>query len=222
MNARKGILVVISGFSGAGKGTIVKRLMEKYKDDYALSVSATTRQPREGEQDGIHYFFVTVERFEEMIRQDELIEHACYVGNYYGTPKAYVTEQLEAGRSVILEIEMQGALQIKELFPDTRLLFVTAPSAEILKDRLVNRGTEAADVIDARLGRAVEETGYMPQYDYLIVNDDLEETVDNVHRVILCECSGEASAVSDMSIRANTDFICQIESELKGFLKGDK
>lgn len=221
MSAEKGILVVLSGFSGAGKGTIMKSLMEKYKDEYALSISATTRSPREGEEDGVHYFFVTRNRFEEMIAQDELIEHACYVGNYYGTPKAYVEEQLSAGRSVILEIELQGALQIRQKFPDTRLLFVTAPSADILKERLTGRGTETAEVIADRLSRAYEESEYIPQYDYLIVNDDLERAVEKVHEVISAECKGDTAGILDRRVSNNRDFISNIRQELLIFSKGE-
>ena len=143
----KGILIVVSGFSGSGKGTIMKELLKQY-DNYALSISATTRNPRPGEEDGREYFFKTVEDFEKMIAKEELIEYARYVDNYYGTPRAYVEEQLEAGKDVILEIEIQGALKVKEKFPDTLLLFVTPPSAEELKSRLVGRGTETMDVIE--------------------------------------------------------------------------
>lgn len=124
----RGILIVVSGFSGSGKGTIMNEIMRKY-DNYALSVSATTRNPRPGETDGKEYFFKTVEEFEKMIAKDELIEYARYVDNYYGTPRAYVEEQLDAGKDVILEIEIQGALKVKEKFPDTLLLFVTPPTA---------------------------------------------------------------------------------------------
>ena len=128
--SRKGVLAVVSGFSGAGKGTLMKALLSEHADQYALSISATTRGPREGEVDGREYFFKTKDQFEQMIAEDALIEHACYVGNYYGTPKSYVMEQLEAGKNVILEIEIQGALKgVKERFPDTLLLFVTPPSA---------------------------------------------------------------------------------------------
>ena len=144
MNER-GILIVVSGFSGAGKGTLMKRLLEKYEERYALSVSATTRQPREGERDGIEYFFKTKEEFEKMIAKEELIEYARYVENYYGTPRAYVEQMLEAGKDVILEIEIQGALKVKKAFPDTLLLFVVPPSAEELKHRLVGRGTESME-----------------------------------------------------------------------------
>ncbi len=147
----RGILVVVSGFSGAGKGTLMKRLLEKY-DDYALSISVTTRPPREGEQDGREYFFRTHEEFERLIREDALIEYAQYVGNYYGTPQAYVEEQLGSGRDVILEIEIQGALKVKEKLADTLLLFVTPPSAQELKKRLEIRGTETPESVRSRLG----------------------------------------------------------------------
>ncbi len=185
-NQDKGILIVVSGFSGAGKGTLMKKLLENY-DNYALSVSATTRAPRQGETHGKEYFFKTVEEFEKMIAQDELIEYAKYVDNYYGTPESYVTDQLEAGRDVILEIEIQGALKVKEKYPDTLLLFVTPPSAEELKARLVGRGTESMEVIEARMRRAIEEAQYMDSYDYLIVNDDLDVCMEDMHQVIQAE-----------------------------------
>ena len=152
----KGVLLVISGFAGTGKGTLVKALLDRY-DNYALSVSATTRQPREGEQEGVHYFYKTKEEFQKMIEQGELVEYAQYVGNYYGTPKAYVEEQLQKGKDVILEIEIQGALKIKERFPDTLLLFLLPPDADTLEARLKGRGSETEDVIAQRLARAVEE-----------------------------------------------------------------
>ena len=164
----KGILVVVSGFSGSGKGTVMKRLMEKY-DNYALSVSVTTRNPRPGEKDGEAYFFRTKEEFEQLIREDGLIEYAQYVENYYGTPRKYVEEQLSAGKDVILEIEIQGAMKIREKFPDTLLVFVCPPSMEELKNRLVGRGTETLDVINGRLRRAVEESRGMDKYDYLMI-----------------------------------------------------
>ena len=187
MQKNKGILIVLSGFSGSGKGTIMKELMKKYADHYALSISATTRQPRTGETDGVEYFFKTREEFEQMIADEELIEYAQYVENYYGTPKAYVEEQLNAGKDVILEIEIQGALKVKEKFPDTLLMFVTPPSAEELKNRLVGRGTEAMEVIESRLSRAVEEAQGIEEYDYLVINDDLEECVEEVHSIITNE-----------------------------------
>ena len=147
----KGILIVVSGFSGAGKGTIMRALLDKYEETYALSVSATTRDPRPGEVEGREYFF---EEFEKMIAKEDLIEYAKYVDNYYGTPRTYVEEQLERGRDVILEIEIQGALKVKEKFPETLLLFVTPPSAAELKRRLEGRGTETPEVIASRMKRA--------------------------------------------------------------------
>ncbi|MBQ8279453.1 MAG: guanylate kinase [Roseburia sp.] len=183
----RGILLVLSGFSGSGKGTVVKEVMKKYSDKYALSISATSRQPRPGETDGIEYFFKTREEFEEMIAKDELVEYAQYVSNYYGTPKAYVEEQLAAGKDVILEIEIQGALKIKKKFPETLLLFMTPPSADELKDRLVGRGTETMEVIESRLSRAVEEAQGIEAYDYLIVNDNLEECVERFHNIVTNE-----------------------------------
>lgn len=179
----KGILTVISGFSGAGKGTLMKRLTRDY-DNYALSVSMTTRAPREGERDGIEYFFVDADAFQERIRQGKMLEYACYCGNYYGTPRDYVQEQLEAGKDVILEIEIQGALQIRKLVPDCLLLFVTPPSAEELKRRLESRGSETPEVIAQRLARAVEESEGIEAYDYIVINDDLEECVRQIHSMV--------------------------------------
>lgn len=180
----KGILIVVSGFSGAGKGTIMRALLDKYEEKYALSVSATTRDPRPGEVEGREYFFRTVEEFEKMIAKEDLIEYAKYVDNYYGTPRTYVEEQLERGRDVILEIEIQGALKVKEKFPETLLLFVTPPSAAELKRRLEGRGTETPEVIASRMKRAREEAEYMDRYDYLIINDDLNECVEEMHQII--------------------------------------
>ena len=200
----KGILTVLSGFSGAGKGTAMKRLMEKY-DDYALSISATTRNPREGEVDGREYFFKATEEFEKMIAQDELIEYARYVNHYYGTPRSYVEEQLENGKDVILEIEIQGALKVKEKFPDTLLVFITPPSAKELRRRLIGRGTESREVIEQRLARAKEEAEGIDDYDCLIVNDDLESCVDELHLVIQNE---------KKKVARNGEFISKIRKEL--------
>ncbi|MCQ2523888.1 MAG: guanylate kinase [Lachnospiraceae bacterium] len=196
----KGILVVISGFSGAGKGTLVKRLLCDC-DDYALSVSMTTRGMREGEVDGRDYFFVTKDAFEDAIKNDMLVEHASYCGNYYGTPKAYVDKMLSEGKCVILEIEVQGAMQIKEKFPDTLLLFVTPPSIKILENRLRGRGTETEEVIAKRLRQAMDEAKLMEKYEYLIINDDLDECVKQTDEIIhaaLFEASRNADFISDM------------------------
>lgn len=208
---RQGLLVVVSGFSGAGKGTAMKRLLEKY-DTYALSVSATTRAPREGELDGREYFFKTVEEFQDMIAKDELVEYAQYVSNYYGTPKAYVEEQLASGRNVILEIEIQGALKIKEKFPDAVLMFIVPPSAQVLKERLVGRGTESLDVIEARLKRATEEAEGVEAYDYVVVNDDLEVCVEEINEIIKSE---------QKKVAKNLTLINNIRNELKRFAEGE-
>ena len=179
----QGILVVVSGFSGAGKGTLMKELLKRY-DNYALSISATTRAPREGETDGKEYFFVTKEQFEKMRDERKLVEYAQYVINYYGTPKEYVEQKMAEGKDVILEIEIQGALKVKKRFPDALLLFVTPPSAEELRRRLVGRGTETLEVINARLARAAEEASGMEAYDYLLINDDLDRCVEEMHQLI--------------------------------------
>ena len=217
----KGKLVVISGFSGAGKGTLMKALMKEYGDSYALSVSATTRKPRPGEMDGVDYFFVTRDKFEQMIAEDALIEYAQYVGNYYGTPKEYVQQQLDLGKNVILEIEIQGALKIKEKFPDTVLMFVTAPDANELKNRLVGRGTETPEVIAARLSRACEESMGMEKYDYLVINDTIENGISLIDRLICDERSGNKENNRAHRVSANIDFINKMREELSGFSKGE-
>ena len=180
----KGILVVVSGFSGAGKGTLVRKLMEKY-DNYSLSVSMTTRDKREGEEDGVHYFFVDHRKFEQTIANDGLLEYASYCGNYYGTPREYVEKQIEQGKDVILEIEVQGALQIKKKFPNTLLLFVTPPSGDELINRLRARNTETEEEILRRVQRADEEAEWIQKYDYLVINDKLDECVDSLHNIIV-------------------------------------
>ncbi len=213
METQTGILTVVSGFSGSGKGTLMKRLLEKYPDNYALSISATTRDPRPGEVDGREYFFRTAEEFKQMIAEDELLEYACYVNNYYGTPKAYVQEQLRCGKDVILEIEMQGALKIKEKYPDTVLMFVTPPSFEELERRLVGRGTETAEVVRERLCRAGEECAGVEAYDYLIINDELETCVEQVHSILLNEHT---------RILRNETFINKMKTELAKYAKGEQ
>ena len=184
-NMRKGILLILSGFAGSGKGTIVKELISRY-DNYALSVSATTRTPRPGEVDGREYFFKTREEFEKMIAEDEFLEHAEYVGNYYGTPRRYVDDMLNGGKDVILEIEMQGALLVKEKCPDAVLMFVMPPSAGEVYNRLKKRGTESEEVIMKRMRRGAEESKGIWKYDFLIINDDLEECIEEVHNTVRC------------------------------------
>lgn len=209
---REGILVVVSGFSGAGKGTLMKQLLQTY-DNYALSISMTTRQPREGEVDGREYFFSTKEKFEENIRRDGFVEYASYCGNYYGTPKEYVDAQLSAGNDVILEIEIQGALKIKEKFPTALLLFVMPPTVAELEKRLVGRGTETPEVIAKRLARAGEEADGIESYDYIIINDDLEACTKELHSII--------SAAHNAPYR-NKEFIETMRQDLKGLMKGEK
>ena len=201
---------MVSGFSGSGKGTIMKELMKKYAVSYALSISATTRNPRPGETDGVEYFFRTKEQFEQMIKEDALIEYAQYVENYYGTPRSYVEEQLQAGRNVILEIEIQGAMKVKKKIPEALLVFVTPPTVEELERRLRDRGTETAQVIADRLARAGEEAKGMDQYDYILVNDTVEECVDHLHQIIVSEHSRASR---------NTEFIADIQEQTRAFQK---
>lgn len=185
----------------------MKRLLEKY-DDCALSISVTTRKPREGEVDGRDYFFRTKEEVEAMIEADELLEYAQYVENYYGTPRSYVEEMLSKGKNVILEIEIQGAMKIKEKIPDTVLIFVTPPTIQELKDRLVGRGTETQEVIESRLKRASEEAEGIESYDYLLVNDVVEDCVDELHEIILSE---------HRRASRNEEFIRTIQKESREF-----
>ena len=202
---QQGILAVVSGFSGAGKGTIMKALMNKY-DNYALSISATTRNPREGEVHGREYFFLTTEQFEDMIEKDQFIEYAQYVKNYYGTPRSYVEEKMAEGKDVILEIEIQGALKVKEKFPETLLVFVVPPTADDLKNRLVGRGTETPEVIEERMKRALEESEEMDSYDYILVKDTVDKAVDDLHHLIQSQ---------HMLARCNAERIGKMKEELK-------
>lgn len=208
---RQGILIVVSGFSGAGKGTIMRELLKRY-EQYALSVSATTRAPREGEEEGKDYFFKTREAFERMIADDELVEYACYVNHYYGTPRAYVEEMLSRGRDVILEIEIQGARKIRKQFPEAVLLFVTTRNAQVLKERLTKRGTESPEVIGQRLRRAAQESEGIEEYDYLVVNDELEVCVEEIHAIIESE---------HRRIRYNMELVNKVREELKRFSEGE-
>lgn len=219
--SEKGILVIISGFSGAGKGTLVNKLMTDYKDEYALSISATTRAPRQGEQEGVHYFYKSREEFESMIAADELLEYAMYVDNYYGTPKKYVLDRMNEGKNVLLEIEMQGAMKIKARFPDTKLIFVSAPSAAVLHERLVGRDTETEEVIKKRMRRACEEAEDMGQYEYLLINDELEESTKLLHEIITNEKVNESVKNEPFLMNRNTEFVDNMRKELKSFLKGE-
>ena len=200
-----GILVVVSGFSGSGKGTLMKKLLSEY-DEYALSVSATTRAPRTGEVEGREYFFKSKEDFEKLIENDELIEYASFCNNYYGTPRDYVLEQRKNGKNVILEIEVQGALKVKEKYPDTMLIFVTPPDACTLKNRLISRGTECEKDIKARLKQATLEAACMNKYDYILINDDLEKAAGELDHII--------KSRGDLKVD-NSKFIEKIKEDLK-------
>jgi guanylate kinase len=208
MISDKGLVIVLSGFSGAGKGTIMKHLLEAHPNDYNLSISATTRDMRAGEKDGREYFFKTREEFDAMIANDELLEYATFNGNSYGTPRAYVEQLIERNKDVILEIEIQGALQVKKMYPDALLLFTMPPSAKELENRLVGRGTETPEVISERLAISCKESQYMDQYDYLIVNDSLEKSVDQVHNIIQAE---------HYRVNRNSSAIKEMQKELKMF-----
>ena len=207
----RGILIVVSGFSGAGKGTLMKELLKTY-DNYALSVSMTTRKPRPGEEEGKSYFFVDKDTFEEAIAKDGLIEYASFCGNYFGTPREYVEACLDNGRDVILEIEIQGALKVKEKFPEALLLFIMPPSAEELKRRLEGRGTESEEVICQRIARAAEEAEGIENYDYIIINDKLDDCVKEMHSII---------SASRRSPKRNKELIADMRSELDALVKGE-
>lgn len=204
----KGRLIVISGFSGAGKGTVVKKLIEKY--NYSLSISATTRAPREGEEDGREYYFKTVDEFKSLIDYNGFIEWAQYVENYYGTPRKFVEDEIAAGKNVILEIEVQGAMNIKSQYPNAILIFITTKDIETLHNRLSSRGTETEEVIKKRLARAAEEAESMESYEYIVVNDELDECVDAVNSIVVSETCKKEN---------NTQFLIDIKQELENFNK---
>lgn len=202
---KKGLLIIISGFSGTGKGTAIKKLLELYPNDYCLSISATTRNQREGEVHGREYFFKTKEDFEEMIMKQELIEYTQYVDNYYGTPKEYVEDQMDAGHNIILEIEIDGALNVKKLYPDALLIFLLPPSIKELEKRLRERGTESEDVIADRIKRASEESKVIREYDYVVVNDTIDDCVSTIHNIV---------EIEGLKVYRQEEVIHNIEQEL--------
>ncbi len=182
----EGLLIVLSGPSGVGKGTVCSALRH-IAPELVYSVSATTRAPRAGEQDGVNYFYKSREQFQSMIEQDELLEWAEYVGNYYGTPRSFVADTIRGGRDIILEIEVQGALQVKERFPEGIFIFLLPPSLEELKQRIVMRGTETEDTISSRLAVASEELSLLEHYDYAVVNDEIELACARIQAIITAE-----------------------------------
>lgn len=202
----KGRLIVISGFSGAGKGTVVKKLLEKY--NYSLSISATTRAPREGEVDGREYYFKTVDEFKSLIDYNGLIEWAQYVDNYYGTPRKFVEDEIANGKNVILEIEVQGAMNIKSQYPNAILIFISTKDIETLHERLAGRGTESEEVIQKRISRAAEEAESMEAYEYIVINDDLDTCVDAVNSIVVSEACKKEN---------NTQFLIDIKKELEAY-----
>ena len=187
MIKRRGLLIVLSGPSGVGKGTVRKELFSQPNTNYEYSISMTTRLPRVGEVDGVDYFFKNREEFEQLIEEGGLLEHAEFVGNYYGTPLAYVRETLEAGRDVFLEIEVQGAAQIREKAPDALFIFLAPPSLSELELRLIGRGTESEEVIAKRIATAREELEMMSLYDYVVENDEVQNACDKINSIIKAE-----------------------------------
>lgn len=181
-----GLLIVLSGPSGAGKGTICRELCER-NERYRLSISVTTRKPRKGEVDGKNYFFKDVEQFQKMIDEDQLLEWAEVYGNYYGTPREYVEKSLKEGYDVILEIDIQGALKVKEKYPNGVFIFILPPSMEELKKRIINRGTETEEEIMKRFRSAYEELNYITKYNYVVINDDIGEAIKKIESIIIAE-----------------------------------
>ena len=207
---KKGKLIIVSGFSGVGKGTVMEYLKNNY-DNYEFSVSVTTRQPRENEINGVHYHFITNDRFEKMVNEDALLEYAGYVDHYYGTPRQFVEDNINQGKDVILEIETQGALQVKEKKPEAVMVYILPPGAKELKKRLVGRNTESIEVINDRLAKAAEETDNLDKYDYFVVNDKVETCAKNIDGI----------RNDDNPDLADKDFVEQIKKDILGFKRGE-
>ena len=184
---KRGLLIVLSGPSGVGKGTVRAAIFSKGEQKFVYSISATTRLPRTGETDGVDYFFKTREEFEQMIQNKQLLEYAEYVGNYYGTPLEYVENTLATGKDVFLEIDVQGAIQVRELMPDGVFIFLTPPDLNELESRIVNRGTDSDEVIVKRMKTAREELELMKYYDYSVVNDTVDNAVQKIEAIIQTE-----------------------------------
>lgn len=207
---KKGKLLIISGFSGVGKGTVVDYIMNNY-NDYRLSISVTTRSPRDYEEDGVQYHFITDEKFEKMVENNQLLEHAGYVNHYYGTPRSFVENNIELGNNVILEIETKGAIQVKKVMPDARMIFVLPPDADTLKARLVGRNTESIEVINERLKKAAEETDVLDNYEYFVINDVVENCAANIDKIANDNNPG----------LADSDFVKNIKKDIMKFSKGE-
>ena len=207
---KKGKLLIISGFSGVGKGTVVKYILDNYAD-YLISVSATTRKPRQGEKDGIHYHFIEKDAFENMISDDQLLEYANYVGNYYGTPRSFVEENINSGKNVILEIETQGAVQVKKKMPEAIMIFILPPDADELKSRLLGRQTEPEEIILKRLEKAAEETDALEHYEYFVINDKVDLCAANIKKIV----------DDNHPTLANTEMIDNIKKDILRFSRGE-
>lgn len=184
--SNNGLVLIISGPSGVGKGTVVKELL-KDSNEYALSVSATTRSPREGEAHGKEYFFLKKEEFEKLIYEDKVLEYAQYCDNYYGTPREYVEKTVASGKNIILEIEVQGALQVMKKLNDAVSIFIMPKSMQVLKKRLTGRGTETEEVIEKRMNTAIREMQIANNYDYVVINDDLKDCVNDIKQIVRAE-----------------------------------
>ena len=179
--------MVVSGPSGAGKGTICKELLSRRGDDITVSISATTRSPRDGEVEGVNYFFLKKDKFKEMIEEGEFLEHAQVYDNFYGTPKKFVMDELLAGRNVLLEIDIQGAMQVREKYPEGVFVFVLPPSMKELKNRIIGRGSETAETLEKRFSSAFSEIDYIEKYDYYIINDKVDKATDTLVSIIEAE-----------------------------------
>ena len=214
MSSARGNLFVVSGFSGSGKGTIMEWF--KRQDNYALSISCTSRTPRVGEQDGVQYYFISHDEFLKRASEGYFLEHAIYVDKGYGTPAGFVEENLQAGRDVLLEIEMQGAMQVREKYPNTTLIFITPPSVAELRRRLTGRNTETPEQIEKRLSRAAEEGRYMDQYDYIVVNDDLDTCIHTLDGLMQSmRTPGAKDAYHHLLVSENQELIRQMKQELQ-------